>query len=295
MHRRPAPLRPGDPVRVVAPSGPFDRERFDAGIAWLARRYEPRFTEEVFARHGYVAGRLDLRQGGLLQALADPHAKAVFCARGGYGAAHLLPALRLDGHVGLLVGFSDVTALHLAWQAAGRVSIHGPVVTQLAELPADDEQRLLHLLEAPTPAPPVSGTATVVAGTAAGTLVGGNLAVLTSLVGTPYLPDLHGAVLLLEDVGERPYRLDRMWTQLLQSGALDGVAGIVLGDFTRCDDDDATAAEVLAELAAAVGAPCAAGFPFGHGLRNVPVALGTTVVLDADAAQITFREAAVTT
>src|SRR5262249_31545829 len=156
-----------------------------------------------------------------------------FAARGGYGAMRLLAKLRIEGVAPrLLVGFSDITALHAALQAAGWVSIHGPVVLQLRSQPPAVVERLLALLEsATTPAPPLAGPPRA-GGVAGGPLLGGNLSVPARLLGTPYLPDLEGAVLLLEDVGERPYRLDRMWTHLALAGVFDRVRGIALGEFT---------------------------------------------------------------
>jgi muramoyltetrapeptide carboxypeptidase len=192
------------------------------------------------------------------------------------------------------VGFSDLTALHLALQAAGRASIHGPVVTQLATQPAAVAEQLWTLLESPAVRPPLAGTRRV-GGMAEGPLLGGNLSVLTRLLGTPFLPSLEGAVLLLEDVGERPYRLDRMWTHLALAGVFDRVAALALGAFTDCEEAGAgyTSAEVIADLAAEVGLPCLADLPIGHGAVNVPVPLGVRVRLDADAGVLTFLESAV--
>jgi muramoyltetrapeptide carboxypeptidase len=294
--QRPLALRPGDRVRVVAPAGPFERERFERGVALLATRYRPVYGDEVFARARYHAGADAERLAGMDAALRDQDARAVLCARGGYGASCLLPHLDLDRHPPqLLVGFSDVTALHLLWQAHGRVSVHGPVVAGLAEQPDEVVQRLFALLESPAPPPPLEGTAALVGGTAEGPLVGGNLSLLTSLLGTPYLPAFDGAILLLEDVGERPYRIDRMWTHLALARVLDRLSGIVLGQFTRCAerDPDHTVEEVLADLATATGLPCVAGLPVGHGPRNEPLPLGVRVRLDADARRLTFLEAAV--
>jgi len=135
---------------------------------------------------------------------------------------------------------------------------------------------------------------TYVAGTAEGPLLGGNLSVLTRLLGTPFLAPLEGAILLLEDVGERPYRLDRMWTHLALAGVFRQVRGIVLGDFTGCEERDApySSAEVLRELAAGTGLPCAAGFPIGHGTENQPLPLGVRVRLDAGSRRLVFLESA---
>ncbi len=292
--RAPA-LQPGDTVAVIAPAGPFDRESFDAGLEVLARRYRVRHDPGIFTRHRYLAGDDPRRLAELSGAFADPEIKAVFCARGGYGCTRLLAKLSDVTSPKPLVGFSDITALHQWLLRQGHVSIHGPVLTQLGCQPPEVHERLFSLLESPSPPAPLHGTRTCVSGSAEGPLVGGNLSVLVSLLGTPWMPPLDGAVLLLEDVGERPYRLDRMWTHLELAGVFGRIRGIVLGSFARCEERDAsyTSEEVLAELAAATGLPCAAGFPIGHGEINHPVPLGVPVRLDADARRLSFIEAAV--
>jgi muramoyltetrapeptide carboxypeptidase len=283
-------------VAVVAPAGPFDRESFEAGLRVLAARYRPRWDAGLLGRHRYLAGGDARRLDELASALADDDVRAVFAARGGYGTMRLLAKL---GVAGLppkpVVGFSDLTALHLALQAAGWASIHGPVVTQLGSQPAAVAGQLWALLETPAVPPPLAGTR-LVGGAAEGPLLGGNLSVLTRLVGTPFLPPLDGAVLLLEDVGERPYRLDRMWTHLALAGVFDRISAIALGAFTDCEEAGAgyTSAEVLADLAGEVGLPCLADLPIGHGAVNVPVPLGVRVRLDAEAGVLAFLESAVT-
>ena len=138
-----------------------------------------------------------------------------------------------------IIGFSDITALHQWRQRHGFVSIHGPVLTQLGRLERSASERLFSLLESASPAQSLQGATTLVGGSAEGLLLGGNLSVFTRLIGTPYMPDLDGAILLLEDVGERPYRLDRMWTHLQLAGIFRKVAGIVLGSFTGCEEPKA--------------------------------------------------------
>jgi muramoyltetrapeptide carboxypeptidase len=194
-----------------------------------------------------------------------------------------------------LIGFSDITALHQWRQRNTFISIHGPVLTQLGRLPRATSERLFSLLESGAPAQPLEGKTPLVEGTAEGVLLGGNLSVFTRLLGTPFMPNLEGAILVLEDVGERPYRLDRMWTHLQLAGVFRQVAGIVLGSFTGCEErnESYTSDDVLRELAVATGLPCAAGFPIGHGDANEPVPLGVRVRLDATAARLTFLEPAV--
>ncbi|MFO0600970.1 MAG: LD-carboxypeptidase [Myxococcaceae bacterium] len=280
-------LKAGDPVAVVAPAGPFDRPSFDKGLEVLRSRYEARFDERLFESHRYLAGTDASRAAQLQAALDDPGLKAIFSARGGYGAMRLLPSLTLRSPK-WLVGFSDITALHLAAQAKGWRSLHAPVLTQLGKQPADVVARLFATLEGQPPAP-LRGATTVVPGVVEGPLLGGNFSVFTRLLATPYLPSLDGAVLLIEDVGERPYRLDRMWQHVKLTGLLQRVAGVVFGDFTGCDEKDADYgfADVLFELARELGKPCAAGFRIGHGDVNQPVTLGAQVRLDATAQSLT--------
>jgi len=297
FERTPA-LTAGARVAVIAPASAFDRPSFEAGLALLAARYDVRYGEGIFERQRYLAGPDERRLRELTGALLDPAIKAVFCARGGYGATRLLQHL---GSVRLaarkpLVGFSDITALHLWLQSLGWMSIHGPVLTQLGKLPAETRERLFGLLESSSPAAALLGSETYVPGVAEGPLLGGTLSVVTRLLGTSWLAPLDGAILLLEDVGERPYRLDRMWTHLALAGVFARVRGIALGSFTRCEepDSDYAAADVLRELARATGLPCVAGFPIGHGEHNEPVPLGARVRLDAGARRLEFLEAAVT-
>ncbi|WP_373047232.1 LD-carboxypeptidase [Vulgatibacter sp.] len=266
---------------MVAPSGPFPADRYERGRAVLEARG---FRVKEFlpsAPHRYLAGTDEERLAGLHAAFADPEVRAVFAARGGYGAMRLLPGLDVAAIAAsrkALVGFSDVTALHLALQQAGARSVHGPVVTRLGEEPPEALDRLFALLAGEAPAP-LQGR-TLVPGSARGRLLGGNLSVLTRLIGTRWMPSLAGCLLLVEDVGERPYRLDRIWSHLELTGLLDGVAGFVLGDFTGCDDASVDAQTLMAELVAAAGKPTLAGFPIGHGDVHLAVPLGTAARIE---------------
>jgi muramoyltetrapeptide carboxypeptidase len=301
--RKPQAVRAGDTIAVIAPAGPFDRAALETGIAVLGDRYRVRYDERIYSRRRYLAGDDERRLAELTGALSDPAIKAMFCARGGYGTMRLLG--KLDSWLAgtgsplpakPLIGFSDITALHQWFQSNGLASIHAPVLTQLGRLPAGSSKRLLSLLESPSPAAPLVGADTYVSGTVEGPLLGGNLSVFTRLLGTPFMPELDGAILMFEDLSEQPYSLDRMWTHLELAGVFRKAKGIVLGQFIRCEPRDGgfTAAEVLRDLAAATGLPCVAGFPIGHGDDvNEPVPLGVRVRLDADAKQLTFLEAAV--
>jgi muramoyltetrapeptide carboxypeptidase len=300
---KPRPLTPGDRVAVVAPGGPLDRACFDAGLRILGERYHVTWDAGLLSRARYLAGDDTRRGGELAAALADPGIRGIVAARGGYGSMRILSRVWPGANGGpprpdpgkMLVGFSDITALHAALQAAGRVSVHGPVVTQLASQPATVLGRFFSILEDGGTAPAPIGGTPIVGGVATGPLLGGNLSILTRLLGTRWLPDLTGAVLLLEDVGERPYRIDRMWTHLRLAGIFERVAGVALGDFTDCEDPEGDFAlrDVLAGLAGETGLPCVGSLPIGHGAVNVPVGLGTRVRLDGGAGTLSFLEPAV--
>ncbi len=293
---RPPPLRPGDRIAVVAPSSPFDRERFDRGMARLAERYELAPHPSLFERRRYLAGSDEVRAGALIDAFSDPGNRAVVCARGGSGAGRLLSLVDF-GRLPLkpLVGFSDSCVLHAAIQAAGRISIHGPVVTQLADQPPAVSERLFSLLEGRVPEP-LQGKP-LLGGVVEGPVFGGDLVVFATLIGTRWLPDLTGAILLFEEVSEPPYRIDRAWTHLRNAGVFSRIAGIALGQFVECEPTDRrydphTVREVLVDLAAEVDLPCITDLPIGHGDVNAPVALGARHRLDGGRGTLQPLEAA---
>lgn len=271
------PLHPGDTVAVVAPCGPFPAERYERGIAvWRERGYRVRELLPP-GPWRYLAARDRERAAALREAYADPEVRAVVVARGGYGAMRILQNVDWDEVAARgkpLVGFSDATAMHLALFARGAKSVHGPVVTQLGEQPPESIERLFSLLESTSAPPPIAGRQ-LVGGVASGRVAGGCLSLVAALAGTPFLPSLEGCILLLEEVGEAAYRLDRMWTQLRLSGALEGVAGFAIGSLTDCPASGGVeAGDVLAELAAATGKPTLVDLPIGHGAVNLAVPHG---------------------
>lgn len=287
---------------MVAPAGPVPPSALAAGLARLGARYQLVYDDGVLATQGHLAGSDERRLAELERALTDPTIRAIFCARGGYGTMRLLPRLDLGPLVRdprPLIGFSDVTALHAALLCKDVVSIHGPVVTQLGKLGEEDATALYRLLEDPTPPEPWHGLTPLAAppdrSVATGPLVGGNLELVTRLLGTPYLPPLDGAVLALEEVGERPYRLDRALTQLELAGVWDRVAAVVVGDLIQCVPvgDEPAPEVVLRERLERLSIPVLAQAPFGHGSRNRAFAHGTQVQVDARAGSLTFLEGAV--
>ena len=288
---RPPALRDGDGIAVVAPSSPFDRERFERGVRALQEMgLEPRFGDGIHARHaGYLAGPDARRIDELVRALRDPGARAIILARGGYGLLRIAAAIPRELLVKPVIGYSDATVLHELWWRAGVPSIHGPMCTQLGEDPAAVE-RLRALLVGSDPGPVRWTPRTARPGRAEGPLRGGNLAVLASLCGTPLQPSFRGSLVLLEDLNEPPYRLDRLCTQLLLSGAFEGAKGFVVGELVGPGEPVEGREEAVAERLTALGVPVVLGAPFGHGERNLPVALGVSHALDADEGALTPLE-----
>jgi muramoyltetrapeptide carboxypeptidase len=287
---RPPPLRPGSIVAVCAPASPFDRDELFRGLAWLRLRYRLRLSSSILARTGYTAGD-DARRGSeLAGAMNDPEVAAIVCARGGYGAMRIIDDLPWNAFVSSpkwLVGFSDVTALHVIANARGICSLHASNVTGLGRsITAAERLSLIHGLEA-LPMAAWTGLETIHRGphgvTARGPLVGGNLALLVGMAAGNRLALPDGAILAIEDVTERPYRLDRMLTSLRLGGHLGRLSAIVLGGFTQCDagPDGVTAVDVLARCTADLGIPVVASAPFGHGAPNSAFVLGAPATLDA--------------
>ena len=301
--KKPPALNPGDRIRLVAPASPFDKRKLARGCRIIERMgFVPVVDRREFSRRGFLAGDDQARASRLRRALLEDDSQAVWCIRGGYGSARLLEKIDLAGIMArpkLLIGFSDITALLLPISAPGGfVTIHGPVVTQLPELSANTLQWLKKLICGTQPAGrvPLGKLKTLVRGKTKGFLVGGNLSVFTSLLGTPHLPPLAGAILYLEDVAELAYRLDRMLVQLGQSGAIKNVFGVVLGSLTKCKPAGRTrysARSVLERAVAELGIPAVSGAAIGHQRRNLALPNGILASLDADRGVLELLEPAV--
>jgi muramoyltetrapeptide carboxypeptidase len=285
----------GDRVAVVAPSGPLKAERLEIGTTYLREwGLKVEVMPSTLGRHEslpYLASDDASRAADFRNAWLEPEFKAVICARGGYGAQRLLPRLDFDELAEvekIFVGFSDITALHEPLNARGLVTIHGPMAAGVEQLgAAQGRDRLRDLLFAPESVTdllaPV-GARTVIAGTAEGRLLGGNLALLAGSLGTPTFARPAGIV-VLEDVGEEGYKVDRLLTQLLSAGWFDQVTGLVIGDFTEADDRDLVAT-VIRERLEPLGVPMVEGAAIGHDQLNLAVPLGLPVRLDATAATL---------
>ncbi|MCA9607491.1 MAG: LD-carboxypeptidase [Myxococcales bacterium] len=285
-------LREGAHLRLIAPASPFPKEDFERGVARLRERYRVSFDPSIFARDAYLAGDDARRAAELRRALTEDGIDAVVAARGGYGATRLLDAVRVeDVRPRLLVGFSDLTALHALFARAGLRSLHASMVAALGRGTDAALEAWRAAVEGAVP-PAMVDLVSIAPGRAEGPLIGGNLAVLHALVGTPYAPPLDGAILFLEEIGEAPYRVDRMLTTLRQAGWLARVAGIAVGQLTRCapGPDGREISHVIADRLGDLGIPVVAGVPSGHEEENAPLPLGAPVHLDADRATLGFRE-----
>jgi muramoyltetrapeptide carboxypeptidase len=272
---RPRRLHSGDRIALVAPASGFRPDELAAGVAELARLgFEGVYRPEVLARTAFEAGPPDLRARLLHDAWRDPSIAAILAIRGGYGSQQLLPLLEpevMREARKLLIGYSDITAL-LGWSLAhGVVSLHGPMVEgRLAAGPAAyDETTFVRAVTRAEPlgALPGVGLEVLAPGDARGLVLGGTLTQLAAMLGTPWAVDVpRGAILLLEDVAERPYRIHRMLTQLAQSGTLARAGALVFGEFRGCDEPGGTPAirDVLREFTRGFPGPVLFGLPFGH-------------------------------
>jgi muramoyltetrapeptide carboxypeptidase len=291
----PPALRPGDVIAVAAPSGPLPLADLWRGLAWVRARYRVKLLSSALGRAGYLAGDDTRRRAELARWIADPDVKAIVAGRGGYGATRVLEGLDLAplAHAPRwIVGFSDITALHLAAGVARVASIHGPNVTGLGRASPADRAAWLAALERPGSAADWSGLTVVHAGTsrARGPTFGGNLALLEATAAAGRLVVPPGATLMIEDVDEKPYRVDRMLTALRAGGHLARAAAVVFGGFTRCTPgpDGVSVEEVLRDRTADLGVPVVADAPFGHGEVNRAFVLGRMAEVDTSVGAVTF-------
>lgn len=285
-------LASGARVALISPAGPLAGEREVALGVEQARSlgWEPVVGEHALARHGYFAGTDEARLHDLNRAIAAADVDGIWCLRGGYGAMRLLDGIDFDAltrRPKMLIGFSDITALHAGINVkCGLVSYHGPTArSPLAEFSRRSLVSATIVGDEPFGYAP--GARTLHGGCAVGRLAGGNLALVAALCGTPYALDFDGAIVVLEDINEPVYRIDRMIQQLLLAGTLRRCAGVVLGAFNNMPDggtdEGRSIDDVFAELAAALQVPCIVGAPIGHIDEQWTVPLGRVAELDADA------------
>lgn len=294
--QKPARLKRGDTVGIIAPAGPVDEESLRRAIPFLEQRgLRVKLGEHVLKKNGFIAGTDEERASDFNQMMADPSVKAIFCARGGYGTGRIASMLDYDlirSHPKIIWGYSDITYIHTAIrQQADLVTFHGPMIASDVASPDFDErtaQSFDQLFE-PTELTydaSISKLHALAEGTATGPLVGGNLSVFMSTIGTPYEIDTTGAILLIEDIGEAPYQIDGLCNQLKQSGKLEEVTGIVIGDVrTRLLSPTERSDEyidVFNDYFSSLPIPVIAGFQIGHCYPNIGVPLGAQATLSSE-------------
>jgi muramoyltetrapeptide carboxypeptidase len=317
---KPRGLRRGDAIGVVAPAGPVDRERMERALARVRERgFRTKTYGDIYRSRGYLAGDDATRAAEFMAAFADPETACVWCARGGYGVVRILE--RLDYEIigrnpKVFVGFSDITLLHLAiQQRTGLVTFHGPNLQdgfgRPDDMPPANEAALWQTVLAADVQQErgsrshrgytfdLSGVENVdvqpiCTGIATGRLIGGNLAVICGVVGTPFEVDTTGRILFLEDISERAYRIDRYLSQLKLAGKLSAVAGILLGTFSfeegERTEEQSDIHALFKEYLEPLGVPVLAGFPAGHERYNLALPIGALVKVDADQMCVTVCE-----
>jgi muramoyltetrapeptide carboxypeptidase len=312
----PQHLQHGDTVALVAPaSAPVDAGDIDLSLAVLRDMgFKVQLGRHIPKRHGFLAGQDRERAGDLMRAFTDRRVRGIFCVRGGYGTARLLPLLDyqiIRDHPKVFVGFSDMTSLHCAFlKKSGLLSFHGPMTASnliKKDYPAFSRESLWRTITTPkTPGSILRGyrqkTVSIVRrGKVSGELVGGNLSVLCTVIGTPYQPVFHNRILFLEEVDEKPYAVDRLLTHLLNAGVLQQVAGVAVGICHGCVDPKAshareyrqTVEDVLRERLQSLKVPAVIGLPFGHVPHNATLPVGGRATLDADNGDLIITRAAV--
>lgn len=314
---RPRALRPGDTVGLITPSSYVSDPGLLAAAERTVRYFElnPKFGRNVRKREGYLGGSTDERLDDLHAMFADPAVNAIFAIRGGYGSAQLLDRIDyglLRRNPKIFLGYSDITALHLGIRKrAGLMTFHGPVA--LSGFSGYTQKYFRRALFETAPIGPVTNPPesnplrpahtlrTIRPGAARGPLTGGNLTLIATTMGTPFEIETAGRILLLEDVGEEPYSIDRMLTQLRLAGKLDAAAGIVFGECRDCRPRDfkpgfestLSLGEVLDEILGKLRIPVLAGLTFGHTDDQLTLPLGAMASLDADKGELNIEEAGV--
>ena len=308
--RIPPRLRQGDCIGIVSPASPIDdASRIEQGVRYLeSRGYRTFIGKNCRERNGYLAGTDEQRAEDFNAMFADRSVKAILCVRGGYGSPRLLQLLDyrlIRKNPKIFVGYSDITALHCALlKRAGLVTFHGPMlgVDFAGTVDPFAEEQFWKILTFPvrrsTLVPSGGSAVSLNGGTRTGRLIGGNLSLLVSLLGTPYVPNLRGAILFLEEIGEEPYRVDRMVTQLRNAGVVRNSAGVILGQFTDCRPKDPSkpsqsVGDIMRDLARGVKAPFVTGLPFGHERKMLTIPVGVRARLNGTTGALDLLEPAV--
>ncbi|MDD2553946.1 MAG: LD-carboxypeptidase [Desulfotomaculaceae bacterium] len=311
MIRKPAALGPGATLGIIAPASPArDLDPLTEGIKMIEELgFKVSLSPNVLGCNKYLAGSESERLADFHEMFLDPAIDGIICLRGGYGSMQLLPGINYRAvrhNPKLFVGYSDITALQLAlWKKARLVTFSGPMLTSdLGNNPSDFT--LKHFYRAVTdphplgavPCAPGVKTTVLVPGCSRGRLLGGNLTMIAATLGTPYEIDTRGTILLLEDVDEQPYRVDRMLQQLRLAGKFDRASGVVFGEFVNCEADDQSSSltllEVIEAAVAGLNVPCFHGLSAGHGVHKATLPLGVQAKIDTDECLLKIIEPATT-
>jgi muramoyltetrapeptide carboxypeptidase len=299
---KPQALQFGDRIGVVAPAGSVDLERLEVGVKALrGAGFNVELAAGLTEKKGYLAGSEESRAWALEQFFVRRDIRAVFCARGGFGSVQLLPLLDADlvqRHPKIFVGYSDVTIL-LNWlrQKCGLVTFHGPMVAM--EVAAGMTGRTWDFfwgtLLGEKACWEIKVPQVIRGGVAKGEIAGGCLSLIVTTLATPYEIDTKGKILFLEDIGEKPYRIERMLTHLKMAGKFNEIRGLVFGNFSQCEGEGTREVpDIVAELFCDAPYPVVVGFPAGHGVENVLLPFGTTMALDGHAGTVSLLESPVT-
>ena len=299
---KPRSLRPGDTIQLVTPASPLSEDKLEFMTRLLNEAgYRTKLAPHALLADGYLAGTDQQRASDLQAAFDDPDTSAVLCNRGGYGCARLLPLLDLERIAAsgkMLIGFSDITVLHLALNRLGTPTVHGPMPLTL-HYPREPwvydsflrvlKGDLTFPVEAPRPT-------TVIGGSAEGETIGGCMCLITDSIGTPWGLETEGKIVVIEDVDENPHRVDAMFTHFVNSGLAAKAAGFVIGEMTRTDEraDESIGArpwrEIITERLTPLGKPLVIDFPMGHAKNMLTLPLGVRARLNADSGELTFLE-----
>lgn len=295
---KPRPLRRGGVIGIAAPAGPVDAATLQAGEVMLRDAgFEVRRRDDLLAKTGYLAGSDARRAEELSSWIADPEIDCVICARGGYGCARIFDSLDANAFRSArkpLVGFSDITAL-LLWQqrCAGLVGFHGPMLDRGEDFDPAALDHLFGQLCADGDAAPILRGMGSAGGRATGRLVGGSLTLVAASLGTPWEIDTQGAIVMFEDVGEKPYRVDRMLDQLRSAGKLETALAFGVGSFSGCDDPNLLqpgVESVLEDALCGLGVPVVTGLPFGHVAANYAWPVGGRATIDGGTGELSLLE-----
>lgn len=306
---KPKALKKGDTIGLIAPSSPVGEKKAQNCIDWVkSMGYGVKWGQSIFGGRGYLSGSDELRVNDINMMFSDEEVDAIFCIRGGYGTMRLLDNIDYEmirKNPKIFIGFSDITALHTAFfQNSDLITFHGPMVAGYAKKDLDPLSRdyLDRALMRAEPLgdiinPSEFSIKAYNGGNASGQVVGGNLSLLSDTMGTPYEIDTKDKILLIEEVDERPYKIDRMLLHLKLGGKFKDAAGIVIGDWADCEPEEGkeslTIDEIIEDIVVPCGKPVLSGYKIGHCTPNITIPIGAEAYIDCSSMRFAITESAV--